>query len=587
MPHTVLSQKKFKASPVPRVLLVNDQGDESAIALSQITFGKTTEVVETESAVAAMELLANQQFDAMLVCNQRDIASALQNYLHNEAVLDCIPLGVALLDTQQHILKANQRLTKWLSNRDLVGLHFSESLGEFSFFGKQLDPFQAAISTGTATRATIQLDDRYFSLYVTPVLDEAGVCCQLVATLRESTSQVIQKQKFEALHQAGSELTDLRPEEIYQMDFQERIELLKDNIHHYTEDLLNFDVVEIRVLNTETLELKPLLSAGMDSGISQRALYAKKEGNGVTGFVAATGKSYLCEDTAEDELYLDGLVGAKSALTVPLKYHDEIVGTFNVESPEVNRFSNNDLEFLESFARYIAIALNTLELLNAQRTNATLQSVEAIRNAVSTPVDEILNHTVQVIENFRGQDEELVHRLATIAQLARDIKGSICEVGDGLAPAHAVPGCVKEDLNPKLRNKHVLVIDNDPIVRSSAHHLLERQGCVVETAHTGAEAMMMVGASYRKQPYDAIIADIRLPDIKGYEILVMLKDFYAQPPLVLMTGYGYDPGHTIPKAREAGLQAGAVLYKPFRLEQVLQILESTFLRQEESTVESN
>jgi len=85
----------------------------------------------------------------------------------------------------------------------------------------------------------------------------------------------------------------------------------------------------------------------MDSGITSRALYAKKEGNGVTGFVAATGKSYLCEDTTEDDLYLDGLVGAKSALTVPLKYHDEIVGTFNVESPVVNRFSAYDLMFLD------------------------------------------------------------------------------------------------------------------------------------------------------------------------------------------------------------------------------------------------
>ena len=571
---------------MPRVLLVNDRGDESATSLSQTTFGESTEVVETASAVGAMELLASQQFDAMVICNQRDKDSALQNYLHNEAVLDCIPLGVALLDTQQHILKANQRLTQWLSNRDLVGLHFCQSLGEFSFFGSHQDPFQAALSSGTAAHATIERNDRYFSLYVTPVIDNAGVCCQMVATLRESTSQIIQQQKSEALHQAGSELTDLRPEEIYQMDFEERIELLKDNIHHYTKDLLNFDVVEIRVLNTETLELKPLLSVGMDSGISQRGLYAKKEGNGVTGFVAATGKSYLCEDTGEDELYLDGLVGAKSALTVPLKYHDEIVGTFNVESPEVNRFSNNDLAFLESFARYIAIALNTLELLNAQRTNATLQSVEAIRNAVSTPVDEILNHTVQVIESFIGQDEELVQRLETIAQLARDIKGSICEVGDGLAPADAMPGCIKEDLNPKLRNKHVLVIDSDALVRSSAHQLLERQGCVVETAHTGAEAMMMVRAKYRKQAYDAIIADIRLPDVKGWEIQIMLKDFYDQPPLVLMTGYGYDPGHTIPKAREAGLQAGAVLYKPFRLAQLLQILEATFSRHEQGAVES-
>jgi FixJ family two-component response regulator len=42
-------------------------------------------------------------------------------------------------------------------------------------------------------------------------------------------------------------------------------------------------------------------------------------------------------------------------------------------------------------------------------------------------------------------------------------------------------------------------------------------------------------------------------------------------PLVLMTGFGYDPGHSIVKAKQAGLQA--VLYKPFRLDQLLETVE--------------
>ena len=37
--------------------------------------------------------------------------------------------------------------------------------------------------------------------------------------------------------------------------------------------------------------------------------YAQPQNNGVTGFVAATGKSYLCEDTTEDPLYLEGVQG--------------------------------------------------------------------------------------------------------------------------------------------------------------------------------------------------------------------------------------------------------------------------------------
>lgn len=561
---------------MPKVLFVNDAGDSN---VSAPNFDDSTQVVETNSTGNAIELLADQEFDALYLCDSQHGNEALRRILQSDSILDCIPFGVALLDSQKRIVRANRRLLDALESKDLSGLSFYDCLGETTIVGDDPSPLNSAMAKKTACKATLKVGDRFFALYATPVLNSTGACEQMVVTLRESTEQVIQSQKLDALHQAGSELTDLRPEEIYQMGFEDRIELLKDNILHYTEDLLNFDVVEIRVLNADTGELRPLLSVGMDSGITQRNLIASRTDNGVTGFVAATGKSYLCEDTTDDDLYMDGLMGAKSSLTVPLKYHDEIVGTFNVESPETNRFTNHDVIFLESFARHIAIALNTLELLNAQRTDATLQSVSAIRNAVGLPVDEILNHTVQSIESFIGQDPEVIQRLETVLEHARAIKRAICNVESEMAPNTQLPTCVQFEPRPALRNKRVLVIDGDENVRTSAHQLLERYGCVVETAHTGREALMMVRLlSNQSGDYDALIADIRLPDVRGYELLVLLKKFYQDPPLILMTGYGYDPCHTIPKAREEGLRTNAVLYKPFRLEQLLEILESTVTR---------
>jgi FixJ family two-component response regulator len=74
--------------------------------------------------------------------------------------------------------------------------------------------------------------------------------------------------------------------------------------------------------------------------------------------------------------------------------------------------------------------------------------------------------------------------------------------------------------------------------------------------------------------YDVIIADIRLPDCSGYDLLMRLKERDDQVPLVLMTGFGYDPGHSIVKARQAGLHPKAILYKPFRLDQLLDTVET-------------
>ena len=158
-----------------------------------------------------------------------------------------------------------------------------------------------------------------------------------------------------------------------------------------------------------------------------------------------------------------------------------------------------------------------------------------------------------------------------ILRNARDIKQVIQKVGQSMAPTEAQPSAVRVEPRPLLVGRRVLVIDADESVRSAAHALLERYRCIVETAHDGSEAQFMVRSLSADQHYDAIIADIRLPDMSGFDLLLKLKEMMERVPMALMTGFGYDPGHSIVKARQAGLQA--VLYKPFRLDQLLETVE--------------
>ena len=124
------------------------------------------------------------------------------------------------------------------------------------------------------------------------------------------------------------------------------------------------------------------------------------------------------------------------------------------------------------------------------------------------------------------------------------------------------------EAHPRLKGLRVLVADNDERVRRSAHALLGRFGCVVETARDGQEALTMA----RIGSYDAVLADIRLPDVGGYEMFQRLRKAQPQARAILMTAYGYDPSHAIVKARQEGLRF--VLYKPFRIDQLLDALES-------------
>ena len=67
-----------------------------------------------------------------------------------------------------------------------------------------------------------------------------------------------------------------------------------------------------------------------------------------------------------------------------------------------------------------------------------------------------------------------------------------------------------------------------------------------------------------------MLADIRLPDMNGYEFFRQVRQAQPQARVILMTGFGYDPTHSIVNARQDGLQH--VLYKPFRVDQLLDAL---------------
>ncbi len=135
---------------------------------------------------------------------------------------------------------------------------------------------------------------------------------------RDVTAEVHQEQRLAALHTAGRELASLSAEQLAEVSAEERVEMLKHNIRRLTHDLLHYDVIEIRLLEPRTGELRPLLAEGMTPEAAHRVLYARTEGNGVTGFVAATGKSYLCADAACDPRYIEGARGAHSSMTVAL-----------------------------------------------------------------------------------------------------------------------------------------------------------------------------------------------------------------------------------------------------------------------------
>jgi CheY-like chemotaxis protein/GAF domain-containing protein len=545
-----------------RILVLGEAGPATAEWLRRCE--PAGETVAVSSWVDGLERLGREHFDLVLTDPaDAHVLDSVRRLLQSRRVLATLPDGVALVNADRNVRWSNPAFDAWCGG-PAAGRELYEALGTPPPPGNDPCPFRLALESppGQSVISRVRCrGERDVELQITRV-NEPGGEPLLVAAGRDITAIVRQQQKLDALYKAGRELAALAPEQLAEMSAEERIELLKLNIRRFTHDVLHYDVVEVRLLDRRTGKLEPLVQEGMMPEAAGRPMLAAPEGQGVTGHVAATGKSYFCPDTAADPLYVQGAAGARSSLTVPLVFQDQIVGTFNVESPRPNAFGESDRQFLELFGQEIAAALHTLELLSAEKRSSATQSVDTISREVALPVDDILAAATSVLERYIGHDPEIAEKLRKILAGARSIKACIQQVGENIAPAPAADAA-GTPAPPSLKGLRVLVADNDERVRRSAHSLLGRWGCVVETARDAHEAVTMA----RLGNYDAVLADIRLPDQSGYEVYRRLREAAPRARIVLMTGYGYDPSHTLVKARQDGLRH--VLFKPFRVDQLL------------------
>lgn len=530
-------------------------------------FGTQFELVRWSPTQQWPETPPTDSYRCVVLCGSQ--SHHVPELMQLDGILKHLPQGIAVVDPEFRIRWSNDRLTAIAGRSVTPDENFFELFGSPETIGPEFTPFHTVDAMDDTCATTLRTGEKtYLEIVGAPVYGPDNFPQLAVVTVRDVSQDMIVRQKLKAIYQAGLELGELSAEDVVELSAEDRIELLKQKIVQFTQDVLEFNTIEIRLLDKQSNELKSLLHVGMSPEAASRQLFSSETGNGVTGYVAATGKSYLCEDTSHDPRYLQGAEGARSSLTVPLMLHDEILGTFNCESAQVHGFGHNDLQFLELFCREVAIALNTLELLVAEKLATTTESTDLILKEMAQPIDEILNDTAWILERYIGHDPAVCERLQRVLKHTRSVRQLVHRVGETIAPKVQNAPVPLRAARPKLRQKRVLVVDNDDSVRIAAHELLGRFGCDVETAHHGEEALLMV----RSFHYDAVIIDIRLPDMTGYDCFVGVRQLSEHLPVILMTGFGYDPSHSIVKARQAGLKS--VLYKPFRMDQLIKEVET-------------
>lgn len=409
--------------------------------------------------------------------------------------------------------------------------------------------------------------DEHFEITITPVLNSRGEVMQIAAVVWDVTHNRRLQKKIDAIDLAGRELVRLDAETTSGMNVEERISLLEQKILRYMHELLHFDNFAVLLIDKKTNRLDFVLQHGMIPRSRDYEIMASPEGNGISGYVASTGRSYICHDTSKDPRYLPGLDSAKSSLTVPLRLHDKIIGVFNIESDLESAFNEEDRQYAEILAGYIAIALNILDLLIVERNDWTGRLAEDVLGEISGPLNAIITEAQTLMEEYIGNDD-LRHRLSAICDHVTEIKEKVREVARPRGGILGRRSCTAVD--PLLKGKHILVADDEETIRETIAGVLRKAGADVETACDGASAI----EELQHHPYDLLLADIRMPHKNGYEVYAAAREGNPDIAVILMTGFGYDPNHSIVRAKKEGLSA--VLFKPFKVEQLIAEIRGAF-----------
>ena len=541
-----------------KVLVVRGHGHVCDDLLADM--GHCFDVTTVDGVEPARNLLGKGGFDAVF-SDTADFLLLEQAAVSQQAIsiLNTIGEGVCILDSDGTFVWSNNKMQEFTEAvHQSVACHSSSA---YAYFTKRLAAGEKNLRPCKYS-CTDTSSDRYFEMIATAMLDLRGNFAHVAMVVWEATASRRLQQRIDVIDKAGRELVRLEAESFSRLSVEQRITLLEDKIIRYAKDLLNFDHFVVRILNRQTNRLEILFGVNLPLD-EQNDIFSNSQNNGITGYVAATGRSYICNNPQEDSRYLPGMDGSRCSLTVPLRLHDKVVGTINVESHKESAFHEDDRQMAEIFGRYIAIAMNILDLLVVERNQTTGQAAEIITRHIAEPLSEIITEASLLMEEYIGHDD-IRHRLHSVIEHTDKIKVAL---NDAQAPTGGVLGVRSGrsvSLMPELQDKRILIVDDEHFIRQTIADVVRKFGCITDTAHDGREAKSLL----IHQHYDLVISDIKLPHADGYEVFAAARASGRNTAVILMTGFGYDPHHCIVRANREGLSA--VLYKPFKVEQLME-----------------
>ncbi len=152
----------------------------------------------------------------------------------------------------------------------------------------------------------------------------------------------------------------------------------------------------------------------------------------------------------------------------------------------------------------------------------------------------------------------------------------ICRIRFPFAKPASADAETEDKRELSFTGKHLLLVEDNEINRQIAVLILKEAGFILDTAENGAEAVEIIRAA-SPGTYDAILMDIQMPVMDGYEATLSIRNLSegrGSVPIIAMTANAFS--EDVEKAQNAGMNAH--ISKPIDVQQMLSTIQTVLGR---------
>jgi sigma-B regulation protein RsbU (phosphoserine phosphatase) len=215
--------------------------------------------------------------------------------------------------------------------------------------------------------------DRYAERDVAILRQFAAHVATALVNARLFAQQRHDAEAFELLAEIGREVASV-------LDLPE----LLSRIGQLARRVIDYRTFGILLLNEQTKELEMKVAVQYGEKVS---LPTVPLGEGLVGYAALHREPVLVPDVSKDPRYIKVVDDVRSELAIPMLLKDRCIGVFDLESPELDRFTKRDVEILTLLASQAAVAIENARLYeevsaNEARLEKELQFAKRVQAAL-------------------------------------------------------------------------------------------------------------------------------------------------------------------------------------------------------------